>query len=207
MSPIEEAAAAALRGELVVFPTDTVYGLATRPDDPGATDRSFEAKRRPRHLSLPILVASTEEARTVGHFDERAERLVTLWPGALTVVVPRAPASRSWQLGDEADTVGVRVPRHPLALAVLKASGPLAVTSANISGGSPAPTCDELHAIFGDLVAVYLCQDEPLEGVASTVVDLAHGAARLVRAGALDPARIIELLGSEAPLLDSRSPR
>jgi L-threonylcarbamoyladenylate synthase len=205
MTPIEDAADAVRRGELIVFPTDTVYGIAARPDDPSATERLFEAKRRPRELSLPVLVASLEVAHTLGRFDDRADRLCVLWPGALTIVLPRTDVSRPWNLGADRDTIGLRAPRNPLATAVLLAAGPLATTSANRSGEPPARTCDDLHQAFGDSVAVYLCQDDPAGNAVSTVLDLAHGGARIVRAGAVEARRIAELLGDEVPLLDSPS--
>ncbi len=208
MTAVDDAAAAARRGELIAFPTDTVYGLACRPDDLAATDRTFDAKRRPKDLTLPVLVPSIASARDVAAFDDRAERLaLAFWPGTLTIVLPRSTASASWALGGTGDSIGVRVPGHPLALAVLRAAGPLAVTSANRSGEPPARTCEELCSTFGDLVSVYLCQDSPLDGDASTVVDLAHGPARLLRAGAVTSARLEDVLGSEAPLLDSPSPK
>ena len=206
--PLRDAAAAALRGELIVFPTDTVYGLGTRPDDPSATARVFEAKERPRDLELPVLVSTVESARGVAVFDERAERLAAgCWPGPLTIVLPRGADASGWDLGGDPATVGVRAPRHPLALAILAETGPLAVTSANRSGHPPAETCDELHALFGERVAVYLCQDERLVGVASTVLDLAHGAASIIREGALPRQAIAELLPDEPALLDSRPSR
>jgi len=207
MDPLGDAAAAALRGELIVFPTDTVYGIATIAHDPAATARLFEAKRRPRDLTIPVLTGTVEEARVLARFDERADRLAaSMWPGALTLVLPREDASRSWRLGDRVDTIGVRVPRHPLTFSLLSATGPLAATSANRSGEPPAQTCEELHAVFGDLASVYLCQDHPLPGAASTVVDLTHPDARLLRGGSEDARRIAELLGVGAPLLDSRAP-
>lgn len=203
--PVAEVAEAALAGRLVVFPTDTVYGLATRPDDPEATTRLFEAKGRPRDLALPVLAPSAEAARSVAELDERAELLAdAFWPGGLTIVMPRSDRSAGWVLGGDGSSVGVRVPAHPLARAVLAAAGPLAVTSANRSGEPPASTCDGLRATFGDLVAVYLCEDRPLEGASSTVVDLAHGAARLLRRGALGADDIARLLPSGEALLDSR---
>ena len=203
--PVAEAADAARAGRLIVLPTDTVYGLGTRPDDPVATARLFEAKARPHGLELPILAATAAEARTLARFDARADRLAgACWPGALTVVLPRTVASGGWELGGDPATVGVRVPHHPLALAVLAATGPLAVTSANRSGATPARTCDDLQAAFGDAVDVYLCQDEPLEGMASSVVDLAHGSARLLRAGSVASEAIERFLPGEGPLLDSR---
>jgi L-threonylcarbamoyladenylate synthase len=203
--PVAEASDAAKAGRLIVLPTDTVYGIGTRPDDPAATARLFAAKARPRDLELPILTATAVEARALARFDARADRLAgACWPGALTLVLPRTEASVEWQLGGDPATIGVRVPHHPLALAVLAATGPLAVTSANRSGAPAARTCDELQTAFGDTVAVYLCQDEPLEGHASSVVDLAHGPARLLRAGTVAPEALERFLPGEGPLIDSR---
>ena len=191
--PVAEAATAARRGELIVFPTDTVYGLASRPDDPRATGRLFDAKRRPRDLTLPVLVGNAGQAREIARFDDRAARLAqALWPGALTLVLPRTPSSEAWDLGGDQASIGVRVPDHPLALAVL-AGGALATTSANRSGEQPATTCAELVAAFGGDVEVYLCQDDPLEGAPSAVVSLLGERLEIVRPGALDPDVIARL--------------
>jgi L-threonylcarbamoyladenylate synthase len=188
---VDEAARAALEGRLVVLPTDTVYGIGTRPDDPRATARLFEAKHRPRDLELPVLVPTFAEAERVARFDDRAERLAeAFWPGPLTLVLPRSGDSEAWDLGGERTTIGVRLPDHRLARAVLDRSGPLAVTSANVSGQSTPEGCDALVELFGDLVAVYLCQQEPLAGAPSTVIDLAHGEPRVVRHGALPQAAL-----------------
>jgi tRNA threonylcarbamoyl adenosine modification protein (Sua5/YciO/YrdC/YwlC family) len=204
LGPVREAAAAARRGELIVFPTDTVYGLGTRPDDPTATARVFEAKRRSRDLELPVLVATVGAARAVAVFDERAERLAgALWPGPLTLVLPRGADASGWDLGGDAATIGVRAPHHPMALALLAEAGLLAVTSANLSGRAPAETCDELQGLFGEDVAVYLCQEARLDGVASTVLDLAHGPASILREGALPRNTLVQLLPDEPSLLDS----
>jgi L-threonylcarbamoyladenylate synthase len=184
-----------------------VYGIGTMPHDATAITRLFEAKDRPRELTLPVLTASLDAARALARFDDRAERLAAaLWPGALTLVLPRTDASAGWDLGGDGRTIGVRVPLHPLALAVLAAAGPLAITSANRSGDPPAVSCDELHATFGDRVAVYLCQEQPLSGSASTVVDLSQQGARVLRAGGVDAERIEQLLGEGVPLLDSPPP-
>jgi L-threonylcarbamoyladenylate synthase len=204
IGPLRDAAAAARAGELIVFPTDTVYGLGTRPDDPAATARVFEAKRRPLDLELPVLVATVQAARAVAAFDERAERLAAaLWPGPLTLVLPRGADASAWDLGGDRATVGVRAPHHPMALALLAETGPLAVTSANLTGRPPAETCDELLAFFGDRVSVYLCQEDPTDGVASTVLDLAHGPATVIREGSLPRDALIKLLPDELSLLDS----
>jgi len=184
--PIADAAAAALAGGLVVLPTDTVYGVGTRPDDPAATARLFEAKGRPRGLALPVLVASRAAAEEVAVFDDRARALAgRFWPGPLSLVLPRAERSRTWDLGEDASTVAVRMPHHPLALAVLASTGPLAVTSANRSGEPTPTTCEGLRAVFGDTVDVYLCEAAPIAGSASTVVALDGSELRVLRLGAV----------------------
>jgi L-threonylcarbamoyladenylate synthase len=191
--PLSDAVAAVRRGALIAFPTDTVYGVGSRPDDAAATRRLFEAKDRPRDLTLPVLAASAAGARQIARFDDRAERLaLALWPGAVTLVLPRTPSSGSWDLGGDGASIGVRVPDHPLALALL-AAGPLATTSANRSGEPPASTCEGLVDAFGDAVAVYLCQDAPLRGTASTVVSLLGDEPAVLRAGDVDPAVIARL--------------
>jgi tRNA threonylcarbamoyl adenosine modification protein (Sua5/YciO/YrdC/YwlC family) len=185
-TPVDAAASAALAGSPIVFPTDTVYGIGTRADDPEATARLFEAKARPRDLELPVLVPSAESAREIAAFDERADVLaLAFWAGPLTIVLPRADASRAWDLGGDPGTIGVRMPHHPLTLALLARTGPLAVSSANRSGEQPPSTCEELRNVFGDAVAIYLCADGPLGQVASSVVDLTRDEPRMLRAGAV----------------------
>jgi L-threonylcarbamoyladenylate synthase len=194
-TPVEDAAAAASRGELIVFPTDTVYGLGTRPDDERATSRVFEAKRRPRDLELPVLVASLDQARSVCLFDERAERLAgAFWPGALTIVLARAEGAAAWDLGGDPGTVGVRMPHHVLALTLLARTGPLATTSANRSGEPTPSDCDGLYRTFEGLVSIYLCQPEPPPGAPSTVVDLTATEPRVLRRGAVDEHELISFL-------------
>ena len=194
-APVEEAIGAALRGELIVVPTDTVYGIGTRPDVPEATAALFAAKGRPRDLELPVLVPSPASAADVARLDDRAHRLAdALWPGALTLVLARTAESRPWDLGGDPETVGVRVPHHPLAVAVLAGTGPLAVTSANRSGEPTPAGCADLQEVFGDAVSVYLCEETPLTGTASTVVDLAHGAPAILREGSIGERTILELL-------------
>lgn len=184
--PVREAADAALRGEAIVLPTDTVYGVGTRPDDPAATARLFALKGRPANLELPVLVPSAEAARAIARFDERASALAgRFWAGSLTLVLPRTETSRDWELGGDDGTIGVRMPHHPLALAVLAHTGPLAVTSANRSGAPTPSTCEGVFDVFGDSVTLYLCDASALAGTASTVVDLAHGEARFLRVGSL----------------------
>jgi len=193
---VAAAAEAVARGDLVVLPTDTVYGIGSRPDDPRATRAIFEAKGRPRDLTLPVLVASEEQARRAAVFDRRAARLArAYWPGPLTLVLPRTERSRAWDLGGEGSSIGVRVPQHPLALDLLRRTGPLAVTSANRSGDPPASDLPALRATFGDRVSVYLLEDEPLRGEASTVLALLGPEPVILRRGPLDPSDMPEIAG------------
>jgi tRNA threonylcarbamoyl adenosine modification protein (Sua5/YciO/YrdC/YwlC family) len=195
--PIADAVAAAIAGELVVMPTDTVYGIGTRPDQGAATARLFEAKGRPRDLELPVLVASRAAAEEIAVFDDRARALAgRFWPGPLSLVLPRTDRSRGWDLGEDAGTIAVRMPHHPLALAILARTGPLAVTSANRTGQPTPATCEGLRAVFGDDVEVYLCEEAPLEGTASTVVALTGGDLRIVRSGEVSEEDLREALST-----------
>lgn len=193
---LDAAGAALAAGGLVVFPTDTVYGLAAHPAVEGATRAVFAAKRRSIELTLPILVVDVAQARLVAVLDERAEALAArYWPGPLTLVLPRTEVSASWDLGREAASVGVRVPGHPAALSLLRRTGPLATSSANVSG-EPAPDdCDGVLVALGDAVAVYLCWGSAPGGRASTVVDLTAGEPRVTRAGAIAASDLRAVLG------------
>jgi L-threonylcarbamoyladenylate synthase len=183
-STVPEAVEALHAGGLVVVPTDTVYGIGCAPSNPEAIDRLFEAKRRPRSLVLPVLVDDVAAAERLAVMDDRAHRLAErFWPGALTLVLPRSEESASWLLGEERETIGLRVPASDTALALLRTAGPLAVTSANLSGAPALATCEEVRAVFATAVAVYLCADEQIAGRASTVVDVAGG--RVLREGDL----------------------
>jgi L-threonylcarbamoyladenylate synthase len=194
-APIEDAARAALDGKLVVVPTDTVYGIGTRPDDADATARLFEAKRRPERLELPVLVSSLGVAERVGVLDDRVRALTReLWPGALTVVVERGEESVTWPLGGNGRTIGLRMPDHPVTLALLGRTGPLAVTSANISGRPTPATCEELHSVFGATVEIYLCEDGPLAGAESTVVAVSRADVKVLREGQIAGTVIFDIL-------------
>jgi L-threonylcarbamoyladenylate synthase len=196
------AAAAVARGDLVVVPTETVYGIACRPDDPQATERLFDAKRRPRGLNLPVLVSSTGAAWEIAHPNPIALRLTErFWPGPLTLILPRAPGSRSWRLGRADSTVAVRVPDHPLTMALLERTGPLAATSANLSGRPPLGTREALLEAFRDQVAVYLVTSGSPEagGMASTVVDLTGAALEVVRNGPIPEAAVRAVAEGSSP--------
>ncbi len=196
--PEAEALAAAeealARGQLVVLPTDTVYGVGVRPDLAGATDLLFRAKGRPRDLTLPVLAAGIEEAGMIGSMDGRAAALASrFWPGAITLVVPRSPVAAAWDLGAERGTVAVRVPDDAVALALLARTGPLAVTSANRSGRPTPEGCDGVRRELGEAVAVYLCAGRRWP-VPSTIVDLSGPEPRVLRAGAIRPDEVLKAL-------------
>jgi tRNA threonylcarbamoyl adenosine modification protein (Sua5/YciO/YrdC/YwlC family) len=171
------------RGEIVGLPTDTVYGIAADPFSRRAVQQLFEAKGRPSVRPIPILAADLAGIRRVARIDDTAAAEAERhWPGALTLVLPRAAGMPAW-LGDpERDTVGVRIPDHPTALALLSAFGPLAVTSANRSGEEPAVDAAGARAALGDAVAAYLAGAAGGD-TASTVVDLSGVEARVLRAG------------------------
>lgn len=188
-----EAAVRALEaGEVVAVPTDTVYGLAVLPGVAGATRRLFEVKRRPRGVELPVLAADADQAFALAAepVPAVARRLAArYWPGPLTIVVARRPGL-AWDLGASGSTIGLRVPDHPVVVALCRRLGPLAVTSANRHGESTPPTASEVSATFGSEVAVVI-DGGRCEGAPSTVVEVdSDGAVRVLRAGRLPAADI-----------------
>jgi L-threonylcarbamoyladenylate synthase len=168
---IEAAAAAISRGEVVGLPTDTVYGIGVDPLNPDAVERLFELKGRPPHKPVGVLASSYEQAASIALLDgEAAELAAGHWPGPLTVVVTPKIIMADWVGDRQLRTLGIRVPDHPVALALLSVTGPLAVTSANHAGGPETMSDEEARALFGDSVSVYLSGIAP-GGQASTVVD------------------------------------
>ena len=184
MSPdIDAAAKALVAGQIVGIPTDTVYGLAADVLHTDAADRLFTVKRRPRKLDLPVLVADIEQALglATGVPDTARTLMERWWPGALTIVVPRRP-DLGVDLGDDEATIGVRCPDHPIPVALCRAVGPLATTSANLHGDDTATTAAEVRAAFGDAVAVVL-DGGTCAGSPSTVVDCTGHDVKLLRDG------------------------
>ena len=180
---IEAAAKALAAGQLVCLPTDTVYGLAADPFHTGAVDRVFAAKRRPRDLELPMLVADVYQAlELAAGVPSAARRLMSrFWPGALTIVLPRRPDLDA-DLGSDDATIGVRCPNHAVPRALCRAVGPIATTSANVHGDATPPTAPEVAAVFGESVAVVL-DAGPCVGSPSTVVDCTGTEVKLLREG------------------------
>jgi L-threonylcarbamoyladenylate synthase len=189
------AAALALRnGQLVVLPTDTVYGLAADAFYPSAVTTLLEAKGRGRDMPPPVLVGTVRAAialiEDLGPYGK--DLIDEFWPGGLTIVC-RAARTLSWDLGDTKGTVAVRMPLHPVTLALLKETGPLAVSSANRTGQPSATTAAEAEEQLGESVSVYLDGGPSSGDVSSTIVDLTGGVPRLLRAGAVSVGQLREV--------------
>lgn len=184
---VQAATRAVRRGELVVLPTDTVYGIAADAFDPAAVRRLLRAKGRGREMPPPVLVsaATTLDALAVGVPGYARALVESFWPGPLTLVC-RQQASLQWDLGDTRGTVAVRMPDHPVALEVLERTGPLAVSSANLTGQPAATDADEAERMLGDRVAVLLDGGPTPGSVPSTIVDVTGDQGRVLRPGALD---------------------
>ncbi len=180
---IETAVAAVRSGDVIGLPTDTVYGIAADPMSESAVARLFELKGRPDHKPIGLLVASLEQAREIGEMSDVAARLAAdHWPGALTLVVAPRVILADWVGDAQSQTVGLRVPDHPITLHILAAAGPLAVTSANLSGGEESLSHDDARTVFGKLVPVYVEGRSP-GGQSSTVVDVTGGEVVVLRQG------------------------
>ena len=190
-SAIDEAVNAVSRGALIVLPTDTVYGIGADAFTPAAVTALLAAKGRGRQLPPPVLVADVRTLDGLAVDVPQAVRdlVAAFWPGGLTVIC-RAQPSLAWDLGETGGTVALRMPDHPAALALLRRTGPLAVSSANLTGRPAARTATDALDQLGGAVAVYLDAGAAPGGVASTIVDATGDALRLVRAGAIDLATL-----------------
>jgi L-threonylcarbamoyladenylate synthase len=186
----EQAVAAATRalraGDVIVMPTDTVYGIAADAFDPAAVRRLLAAKGRGRDMPPPVLInaAGTIDALATRVPDWARALLVEFWPGALTVVCHQQ-ASLQWDLGETRGTVAVRMPDHPVALEILGRTGPLAVSSANKTGRPAALDADQAEDMLGEDVSVIVDSGVVAGGEASTIIDATGAEPRLLRRGAL----------------------
>jgi L-threonylcarbamoyladenylate synthase len=182
---VDEAVRLLRAGEVVAVPTDTVYGVAVDPFQPGAADRLFVAKERPKDVALPVLVAAADDLDRLveGAVDPLARKLVDrFWPGALTLVLPRKADLRGLDLGGDPATIGVRCPDHRLVRELCREVGPLATTSANRHREPTPPDAAGVAAALGDGVALVLdggvCAGDP-----STVVSILGDEVRILREG------------------------
>jgi tRNA threonylcarbamoyl adenosine modification protein (Sua5/YciO/YrdC/YwlC family) len=183
---LREAAAAVRRRELVVLPTDTVYGVGADAFSREAVHDLLDAKGRGRNMPSPVLVGSPNTLHgLVTDFSELAWELVdAFWPGALTLVARHQP-SLTWDLGETRGTVAVRMPLHPVAIELLTEFGPMAVSSANLTGRPSPQTCDAAQEMLGDAVSVYLDGGPTAAPVPSSIVDVTGKVPVLLRAGAI----------------------
>ena len=168
-----------------LLPTDTVYGLGADPREEAAVDRLLTAKGRGRDKPSPVLVASLGQAEgLVERIPDAAAALMRAhWPGALTLVLPARQLG--WDLGETNGTVALRMPGHPVALSLLRRTGPLAVSSANLTGRPPATSVAQAREQLGEAVSVYLDGGECRGGAPSTIVGFDGARIRLYREGAV----------------------
>jgi L-threonylcarbamoyladenylate synthase len=197
------AASAVMEGELVVLPTDTVYGLGADAFAPAAVAALLAAKGRGRNMPPPVLVGSVRAAsaltQSLGPYGQ--DLIDEFWPGPLTLVFHASPTLR-WDLGDTQGTVAVRMPLHAIALDLLRRTGPMAVSSANVHGSPAATTADEAAEQLGDSVSVYLDGGACADNVPSTILDLTATVPRLLRAGVIS----IDALRKIVPVIEVPAP-
>ncbi len=192
---LEAAADSIRRGELVVLPTDTVYGIGADAFQPDAIDSLLATKGRGRDMPVPVLVGSWTglDGLTLLVQPTVRELVEAFWPGGLTLVIEHAP-SLAWDLGDTRGTVAVRMPLHPVALELLARTGPLGVSSANRTGQPPPVTAEGAQEQLGYPVAVYLDAGPSGDPVPSTIVDVTGEVPRLLRPGAVSLDQLREVV-------------
>ncbi len=193
---LERAVEVLRRGGLVAYPTDTVYGLAARVSDGAAVERLFEAKKRSPDQAAPLLIASPADLATVvDEVPEVARRLIAaFWPGPLTIVLRKAPSFHSRAV--PGDTVGLRVPDHPVPRELVRLLGePITGTSANRAGGPEPLTAEDVRAQLGDAVDLVIDGGRCPGGTPSTVVDCTTKPPRIVREGAVSREELVRAAG------------
>jgi L-threonylcarbamoyladenylate synthase len=178
-------------GGLVAFPTDTVYGVGTMVNNPAGISRLYEAKARDANKAIAVLLGSVDQLEQLTpRLPDPAKRLAAaFWPGALTLVVPKRPGLP--ENLSPLPTVGVRMPDHTFTRALLQASGPLATSSANLSGEASALTAEQVMEQLDGRIELVLDGGKVPGGVASTVVDCTQVPPRILRLGAITEAEIL----------------
>jgi tRNA threonylcarbamoyl adenosine modification protein (Sua5/YciO/YrdC/YwlC family) len=193
---IEAAVEAVKRGDLVVMPTDTVYGIGADAFKSWAVSAMLTAKGRDRNTPSPVLVGSrqTLDGLVFTLPPAAADLAEAFWPGGLTIIVEHAP-SLDWDIGETGGTVGLRMPLHPVALEVLRETGPMAVSSANKTGQPPAASAADAREQFGFSVSVYLeAGNAAPDTLSSSIVDVTGPVPKLLRAGAIPIEKLREVV-------------
>jgi L-threonylcarbamoyladenylate synthase len=190
---IEDAVLAIRRGGVIAMPTDTVYGLACDPTNTAAVSRIYTIKRRPDRLELTLLAASIADFEEDVDLNSAARQLAeAYWPGALSIIAPLR--GHRWAIPRDAHSLSVRVPDHPIALALLRRTGPLATTSANRHGEPPGDTAHGVAAALGAEIDNVL-DGGPSGGLASTIIDCTTMTPRVLRDGPISAGALFALLG------------
>lgn len=199
---IASAISAVKGGRLVVMPTDTVYGIGADAFDRDAVGSLLAAKGRGRNMPVGVFVGSwsTIDGLVYSVPPAARELIRAFWPGALSLIVTQAP-SLQWDLGDANGNVMLRMPMHPVAIELLREVGPMAQSSANVSGQPAAVTAAQAHEQLGDKVEVYLDGGPAEQQAASTIVDLTGVQPRILRAGPISAADIARVVGVEISTL------
>ncbi|KHO18327.1 L-threonylcarbamoyladenylate synthase [Mycolicibacterium setense] len=199
---IASAISAVKGGRLVVMPTDTVYGIGADAFDSEAVGALLAAKGRGRNMPVGVFVGSWNTIDGLVYSVPAAARelIRAFWPGALSLVVTQAP-SLQWDLGDANGSVMLRMPLHPVAIELLREVGPMAQSSANVSGSPAAVTAAQAHEQLGDKVEVYLDGGPAAQQAASTIVDLTGDQPRILRTGPISAADIARVVGVETSTL------
>lgn len=170
------------KGELIVMPTDTVYGLAAKLYDKEALQKIYEVKGRDQSKQIPLLISSIEQIKDIAIYDKHIEKLMRkFWPGALTIVMKTTPTFKQ-KTGE--DTIAIRMPKHPKALALIHENGILRVTSLNKSGEKPLEDLNDIKEIFGSYVThIYPHGDIEKSHVSSTVILIDGKDIKILREG------------------------
>ena len=191
---IQQAMSALRQGGLVAFPTDTVYGVGALVGDAQAIAQLYVVKGRGSEKAIPVLLSDPGELEQIAaEVNDAAQRLAArFWPGPLTLVLPKQ-ASLPEELS-ALPSVGVRMPNHPVALALMRLTGPLAVTSANISGSASPVTAHEVLVQLGGRIPLVLDGGRTPGGISSTVVDCTSGEPRILRLGPISLQEILRAL-------------
>jgi tRNA threonylcarbamoyl adenosine modification protein (Sua5/YciO/YrdC/YwlC family) len=190
---LDAAVASVARGGVIAIPTDTVFGLACDPANAVAVDRIYAIKRRPADLELTLLSATVDAIEDVVELSDAARTLAAAyWPGALSIVCELR--DRGWAIPRTGTTLSVRVPDHPIALELLRRTGPLATTSANRHGEAAATTAAEVIAALGGEVDAVV-EGGDCGGLASTIIDCTSITPRVLREGPISAAVLLSLLG------------